>query len=77
MVIDQPIAKGSMLLSEVYLLRIISNLVQHSGVSTLIICGDQLSWECLVLVSNVFSPLSLLHHAYSHISMHLIGLQCI
>jgi hypothetical protein len=75
--IDPATVEGSMLLVEAYLLGIIPDLVQHSGFSTMIICGDHLSREHLVSVSDVFFSFKSSAHAYSHISVHLIGLQCI
>jgi hypothetical protein len=72
--IDPAIVEGNMLLVEAYLLRIIPDLVQHSGFSTTTICGDHLSCEHLVSVSDVFFSFESFARAYSHISVHLIGL---
>jgi hypothetical protein len=58
---DSTTVKGSMSLVEPYLLRSISDPGQHSIISITVVCGDRLSWERLVSVSNAFSPLSLLH----------------
>jgi len=56
--IDPTTVKGNMSLVEPYLLRGISDLGKHS---ITVVCGDRLSWERLVSVSDAFSPLSLLH----------------
>jgi hypothetical protein len=59
--IDSTTVKGSMSLVEPYFLRSISDLSQYSITSVTVVCGDRLSCERLVSVSNAFSPLSLLH----------------
>jgi hypothetical protein len=57
--IDLTTVKGSMSLVE--LLRSIPDLGQHSIISITVVCGDRFSCKRLVSVSDVFSPLSLLH----------------
>jgi hypothetical protein len=57
--IDLTTVKGSMSLVE--LLRSIPDLGQHSIIYITVVCGDRFSYERLVSVSDVFSPLSLLH----------------